>query len=109
MAKALPHSRNSSRPLAARCRPAKAYGQSASCCTPRVIAPCLFLKPTVTREAGRRYGIDLPYASRPSWRLYKGLLDFVAQVRADVSDLRPRDMIDMQSFIWVQGSDEYPD
>ena len=22
-------------------------------------------------------------------------------------DLRPRDMIDIQSFIWVQGSDEY--
>jgi hypothetical protein len=37
------------------------------------------------------------------------LLDFVARVRADVSDLRPRDMIDLQSFLWVQGSDEYPD
>jgi len=24
-------------------------------------------------------------------------------------DLKPRDMIDLQSFIWVQGSDEYPD
>src|SRR5436853_164822 len=28
---------------------------------------------------------------------------------ADIRDLRPRDMIDLQSFIWVQGSDEYPD
>ena len=36
-------------------------------------------------------------------------LDFVGQVRRDISDLRPRDMIDMQSFLWVQGSDEYPD
>jgi hypothetical protein len=68
-----------------------------------------FLKPTVTREAARRYGVELPYASRPSWPLYKDLLAFVRQVRADVSDLRPRDMIDMQSFLWVQGSDEYPD
>ncbi|HEV7601918.1 MAG TPA: hypothetical protein VGO49_16885 [Bradyrhizobium sp.] len=68
-----------------------------------------FLKPTVTREAARRYGVELPYASRPSWPLYKDLLGFVRQVRADVSDLRPRDMIDMQSFLWVQGSDEYPD
>jgi hypothetical protein len=33
----------------------------------------------------------------------------VSQVRADVSDMSPRDMIDMQSFLWVQGSDEYPD
>jgi hypothetical protein len=68
-----------------------------------------FLKPTVTREAARRYGVELPYAPRPTWRLYKGLLDFVARVRGDIRDLRPRDMIDMQSFLWVQGSDEYPD
>jgi hypothetical protein len=68
-----------------------------------------FLKPTVTREAARRYGIELQYASRPSWPLYKSLLDFVARVRSDIGDLRPRDMIDMQSFLWVQGSDEYPD
>ena len=68
-----------------------------------------FLKPTVTREAARRYGVELPYASRPSWPLYKDLLDFIRTVRFDISDLRPRDMIDMQSFLWVQGSDEYPD
>jgi hypothetical protein len=68
-----------------------------------------FLKPTVTREAARHYGVELPYAPRPSWPLYRSLLDFVAGVRTDVSDLRPRDMIDLQSFLWVQGSDEYPD
>ena len=68
-----------------------------------------FLKPTVTREAARRYGVELPYASRPSWPLYKDLLAFVGKVRSDIADLRPRDMIDMQSFLWVQGSDEYPD
>lgn len=68
-----------------------------------------FLKPTVTREAARRYGVELPYASRPSWPLYKDLLAFVGRVRSDISDMRPRDMIDMQSFLWVQGSDEYPD
>jgi hypothetical protein len=68
-----------------------------------------FLKPTVTREAARRYGVELPYASRPSWPLYRELLAFVRQVRSDIRDMRPRDMIDMQSFLWVQGSDEYPD
>jgi hypothetical protein len=68
-----------------------------------------FLKPTVTREAARRYGVELPYASCPSWPLYKDLLTFVRKVRTDISDMRPRDMIDMQSFLWVQGSDEYPD
>ena len=67
-----------------------------------------FLKPMVTREAARRHGVDLPYGSRPSWDLYKALLGFVGQVRTDVSDMAPRDMIDLQSFLWVQGSDEYP-
>ena len=30
-------------------------------------------------------------------------------VRRDLRELRPRDMIDIQSFLWIQGSDEYPD
>jgi hypothetical protein len=68
-----------------------------------------FFKPMVTREAARSCGIDLPYASRPSWPVYRELLAFVRKVRTDISDLKPRDMIDLQSFLWVQGSDEYPD
>lgn len=68
-----------------------------------------FFKPMVTREAARRLGVDLPYASRPTWPVYADLLAFVRKVRADIGDMRPRDMIDMQSFLWVQGSDEYPD
>jgi hypothetical protein len=61
-----------------------------------------FLKPMVTREAARRYGIELGYASRPSWPLYKDLLDFVALVRNDIRELRPRDMIDLQSYLWCK-------
>ena len=67
----------------------------------------VFLKPNVTRAAAREYGYDFHYRSAPSWTGYRALLDFAAVVRRDLSDLRPRDMIDIQSFIWVQGSDEY--
>ncbi len=67
----------------------------------------IFLKPNVTREAARAYGFPFEYASRPSWPTYASLLEFAAAVRRDVRDLRPRDLIDLQSFIWVQGSDEY--
>ena len=67
----------------------------------------IFLKPNVTRAAARAYGVDFAYASRPSWDTYASLLAFAEQVRADQADLGPRDMIDLQSFIWVQGSDEY--
>lgn len=68
-----------------------------------------FFKPTVTREAARRYGVELPYTSRPSAENYLAILAFAKTVRSDLRDLRPRDMIDIQSFLWVQGSEEYPD
>ena len=67
----------------------------------------IFLKPNVTRAAASRYGFDFRYQSRPSWATYRQLLELSAVVRADLADLRPRDMIDVQSFLWVQGSDEY--
>jgi hypothetical protein len=68
-----------------------------------------FFKPTVTREALRRCDVEFDYSSRPSWPVYKALLDAVRNVRSGIASMRPRDMIDMQSFLWVQGSDEYPD
>ena len=66
-----------------------------------------FLKPNVTRIAAREYGFDFDYHSRPAWSTYASVLKFAETVRRDMRDLRPRDMIDLQSFIWVQGSDEY--
>jgi hypothetical protein len=68
----------------------------------------IFLKPNVTRRAAEAYGFDFPYESKPSWPVYRRLLDFAETIRRDHRDLQPRDMIDLQSFIWVQGSDEYP-
>jgi hypothetical protein len=35
------------------------------------------------------------------------LLNFAQTIRRDLVDLWPRDMVDIQSFIWVQGSDEH--
>jgi hypothetical protein len=67
----------------------------------------MFLKPNVTKIAARQYGFTFDYVSRPNWRTYASLLHFAAVIRRDQRDLRPRDMIDLQSFIWVQGSDEY--
>jgi hypothetical protein len=67
----------------------------------------VFLKPNVTRTAARAYGYDFRYVSRPSWETYAGLLAFAETISADLRDLEPRDMIDVQSFLWVLGSDEY--
>ena len=67
----------------------------------------IFLKPNVTRTAAKAYGFDFQYVSRPSWPTYRSLLEFAKQVCRDQRDLEPRDQIDAQGFIWVQGSDEY--
>ena len=67
----------------------------------------VFLKPMVTKRAAEKYGFDFTYRSRPNWETYASLLAFAERVRKDVRDLRPKDMIDIQGFIWVQGSDEY--
>lgn len=67
----------------------------------------IFLKPRVTQAAANAYGLDFLYESKPNWTTYQSLLDFVKQIKKDIIDLKPRDMIDMQSFIWVLGSEEY--
>jgi hypothetical protein len=66
-----------------------------------------FLKPMVTRAAAREYGFEFQYRSRPNWTTYANLLEFARAVEADLNDLSPKDMIDIQSFLWIQGSDEY--
>jgi hypothetical protein len=69
----------------------------------------IFLKPRVTQTAAVKYDFDFRYRSKPNWETYQSLMDFAEMVRNDTAHLAPRDMIDLQSFIWVMGSDEYPD
>jgi len=67
----------------------------------------IFLKPTVTCEAASEYGFIFNYVSRPNWDCYANLLEFAQTIKGDLADLQPKDFIDVQSFIWVQGSSEY--
>ena len=67
----------------------------------------IFLKPRVTQMAAHKYDFPFRYTSRPNWDTYQNLLDFADRIRQDNDDLKPRDYIDLQSFIWVLGSSEY--
>ena len=67
----------------------------------------IFMKPRVTQVAAEAYEFAFDYKSRPNWGTYQSLLDFAETVREDTADLKPRDYIDLQSFIWVMGSEEY--
>ena len=69
----------------------------------------IFLKPKVTQSAAEKYKFDFDYISAPNWKTYESLLAFADQIRTDTRQLHPLDFIDLQSFIWVMGSDEYPD
>jgi hypothetical protein len=67
----------------------------------------IFLKPNTTKEAARKLGLPFDYRSRPNWPTYQSYLALAEATRRQIRDLHPRDMIDIQSFLWVQGSDEY--
>ena len=69
----------------------------------------MFLKPLTTKRAAAAYGFPLTYRSHVDWSTYGSVLEFAHIVRDDIADLNPRDLIDVQSFIWVLGSDEYAD
>src|SRR5260370_4420803 len=63
----------------------------------------MFLKPEVAQLSAHRLGEDFGYESRPRSAVYDRFLDYVDRLRARISDLRPRDNIDVQTFMYVIG------
>jgi hypothetical protein len=68
----------------------------------------LFVKPNVMRRAAAEMGLEFTYVSKPNWQTYASALQLAEDLKRNLRDLHPKDMIDIQSFLWVQGSDEYP-
>ena len=69
----------------------------------------MFLKPKVTKTAAKKYDYSFNYHTKPNWNTYQSLLQFADEIKKDTRRYNPKDFIDLQSFIWVMGSDEYPD
>ncbi len=65
----------------------------------------MFLKPEVTKDFAARVGhrFATGYEARLNFEVYRLLLDLVEATESELIDLRPRDRIDIQSFIWVVG------
>jgi hypothetical protein len=63
----------------------------------------MFLKPIVTQRAAEACGFELNYRPELNWKTYETLLKFSETLRGLTADLKPRDMIDLQSFIWCIG------
>lgn len=71
--------------------------------------PSARLRPPRLPEATKDYAarVGHPFASDYETRLnidvYASLLDLVERTNQELADLRPRDRIDNQSFIWMVG------
>jgi hypothetical protein len=66
----------------------------------------MFLKPEVTKDfaarIGHRFASD--YEPRLNIDVYNSLLDLVSKTASELTDLKPQDRIDVQSFIWAVGN-----
>ncbi len=62
----------------------------------------MFLKPTVCQHATDLCAFELNYKSDLNWLTYKCLLEFSGYLKKELEkmELEPRDMIDVQSFMW---------
>lgn len=62
----------------------------------------MFLKPEVTKHAAELTKAELNYKSELNWLTYSSLLDFAKYLRQELQamEMNPRDMIDVQSFMW---------
>lgn len=66
----------------------------------------VFLKPVVTQEAADISAYEINYRPELNWYTYSSVLEFAHYLKAQLTDLAPgadlapRDMIDVQSFMW---------
>jgi hypothetical protein len=61
---------------------------------------CMFVKPIVTQIAADVCSVQLNYRSEPTWSTYHLVQECAQILLADTAALHPRDMIDVQSFLW---------
>ena len=60
----------------------------------------MFVKPTIMQHLSDLCGFEINYKPQINWLTYKCILDFSNYLLHELLDLKPRDMIDIQSFMW---------
>jgi hypothetical protein len=61
----------------------------------------MIVKPEVARDCAWRLGEDFGYESYPSAAIYRRFLSFVDRLRTGIAPLKPRDNIDVLSFMYA--------
>jgi hypothetical protein len=59
-----------------------------------------FVKPKMVSHAAEISAFELNYRTELNWRTYKTVLAFYDYLKTELAELKPRDMIDVQSFMW---------
>ena len=67
----------------------------------------MFMKPTVTQSAAEVSAFEINYRPKLNWLTYKSVLAFSDYLKYELSELKPRDMIDVQSFMWCIAPGKY--
>ena len=67
----------------------------------------MFLKPMQTQRIAEAFSFDLLYSAYPKWATYDQLLKLSDQLLERLRPLGARDLIDVQSFMWVVGGSPY--
>jgi len=60
----------------------------------------MFVKPETTKVAAEISNFFINYESKPTLDTYKRILSFSSYLRVKIDELKPKDMIDVQSFMW---------
>ena len=67
----------------------------------------MFVKPTVTQFAAEICKFEINYKPQLNWFTYKSVLEFSNHLYTELAELKPRDMIDVQSFMWCIAPEKY--
>ncbi len=67
----------------------------------------MFLKPEITKKAADSLGFELNYRPEPNWLTYKCLLRMAEIYGEKLAGLKPRDLIDVHSFLYVVCGEGY--
>lgn len=60
----------------------------------------IFIKPSITQNIAEIAAYDIEYSSKLNWNTYHKVQKFANYFKNNLQSLNPKDMIDVQSFIW---------
>lgn len=63
----------------------------------------MFVKPEMLKKSLDKSQYPLEYESTPSVELYLGIIEFSHWLKGKIASLKPRDLIDIHSFMWHMG------